>query len=60
MSMGWRTALKSGEEYDALTGWRRLYVYLKRAGVRSSIKRKVRRRDRHESKRLLDRSEDRE
>lgn len=46
-----RRKMKSGDEYDALTKWRRYYAYLTRAGVVSSIKRKVRRRERREGKR---------
>lgn len=49
MAMGRRlTPLKSGAEQDALTGWRRSYAYLKRAGAAASIKRQFRRRERHE------------
>lgn len=38
---------KSGAEWDVTTGWKRLYVYTQRAGVSASIKRGIRRRQRH-------------
>jgi len=44
--MGRRLPLRSGDEYDTVTRWRR---YLKRrAGVRKAIKRSLRRRERHQ------------
>lgn len=40
--------MNSAAENDALTGWRRFYCYLQRAGATSSIKRAYRRRERHD------------
>lgn len=37
-------------EYDVVTGWRRMYCYLQRAGVTAGIKRQIRRRERREGK----------
>lgn len=37
-----RVPLKGGDEYDALTGWRKVYGF--RPGVRAAIKRKYNRR----------------
>lgn len=51
--MGHRQELKGGDEWDVLYG-RRHYCYLHRAGVASSIKRKMRRRDRHDGHRDVD------
>lgn len=47
--MGRRLPAK-GEEFDATTGWRRVYKYLSNAGVRASIKRRLRRRERRFSR----------
>lgn len=42
---------KSGAEQDATSRWAKKYLcYLQRAGVRSGIKREMRRRERHDSK----------
>lgn len=56
-SMG-RRPPRDGAEQDALTGWRHFYAYLRRAGVRAEVKRRVRRRERHEAKRWERLSED--
>lgn len=45
--MGRRQVLKSGDEYDAVTGWRRLLKW--RPGERKAIKRKLNRRARKEA-----------
>ena len=37
----------NGDEQDVVTAWRKLYCYTQRAGVTSSIKRGIRRRQRH-------------
>jgi hypothetical protein len=42
--------VQKGGEQDALTGWRHRYVYLTRAGAKSAIKRRARRRERREGK----------
>jgi hypothetical protein len=39
---------KSAAEQDVVTPWRKLYCYTKRAGVTASIKRQIRRRQRHD------------
>lgn len=50
MSMGKRRTA-TGAEYDATSQWGRRYlIYIGRTGVRSSIKRGMRRRERHEGK----------
>lgn len=45
-----RKAVKS-DEYDVVTGWRHYLCYMQRAGVVSKIKRRMRRRERHDAKR---------
>jgi len=45
-----RLPLKSADEQDVHTRWRRYYVYLQRAGVTSRIKRQTRRRERRHNK----------
>lgn len=47
--MGHRQKLKDGFEWDVLFG-RKHYCYLQRAGAASSIKRRMRRRDRRDGK----------
>lgn len=56
-SMGRRFLPLTCDEVDAFTGWRHLYCYLTRAGVKADIKRKYRRRERHEAKRNLRKGE---
>lgn len=41
--------VKKFDEYDVVTGWRRLLCYTQRPGVTSGIKRRLRRRERHEA-----------
>lgn len=43
---GRRIKLIDGDEYDAICA-KKIYKYLGRAGVSSAIKRKIRRRERH-------------
>lgn len=38
--------IKSAYEQDALTSWRRFYVWTQRAGAVSAVKRRYRRRER--------------
>jgi len=45
--MGRRLPAKSGDEFDAITGWRRVIKCMSKAGIRSAIKRRMRRRERH-------------
>ena len=40
-----RIPMTNGDEYDALTRWRKVLIW--RAGERSAIKRRYRRRERH-------------
>jgi hypothetical protein len=49
--MGHRERLKSGDEYDALTRWRKVLAF--RAGARRLIKRKVNKRHRRDIKKLV-------
>ena len=44
----WRVCLNGGDEFDALTGWRRVITF--KAGERNRIKRRYRRRLRHAMK----------
>lgn len=46
--MSRRQKLKSGAEYDAVTGWRRFHKF--RAGVRRAVKRALNKRGRKEAK----------
>ena len=39
--------LKTGDEWDVVTGWRKAYKYTQKAGVCSAVKRRLRRRLRH-------------
>lgn len=55
--MGRRQKLVSGDEWDAISKWRRYMGYLQRPRVRKSIKRKINRRARRDAKRDLDRAE---
>lgn len=49
--------IEGGGEEDAFTGWRHLYCYLQRPGVRKAIKRRANRRDRRRAKREIQRGE---
>ena len=42
--------IKGFDEEDAFTGWRHLLCYLQKPGAKSYIKRKARRRERHQAK----------
>jgi hypothetical protein len=44
-----RIPLRTADEQDVLTGWRRRYVWTQRAGACAEVKRRYRRRERHES-----------
>ena len=50
MKKGRTTPMKGGDEYDALTGWRRVMCYLDRSGVAKKVKRKYNKRVRQEGK----------
>lgn len=45
--------IRGWAEQDAFTGWRHLYCYLQRAGVRKAVKRRANRRDRRDAKAVL-------
>lgn len=45
--MGRRHPTKSGDELDAVTRWRFVLKSMGKAGIRSAIKRRLRRRERH-------------
>lgn len=47
-----RNAVRADEQ-DVVTGWRRYLCYMQRAGVTSGIKRRMRRRERHDARRGL-------
>lgn len=46
-----RRPVKGFDEQDALTGWRRFYVWTQRAGETAAVKRRYRRMERREAKR---------
>jgi len=45
--------IRTGDEQDVLTGWRAVYCWTKRAGATSRVKRRARRRERHEARAIL-------
>ena len=51
--MGHRQKLKGGDEWDAVCGWRNIHCYLNRPGVAHSLKKKMSRRARRETKLTL-------
>lgn len=48
-----RRPIRTADEQDACTGWKKFYCYLARAGVSAGIKAKANRRDRRIAKRTL-------
>lgn len=48
--MGRKQKLKSGAEWDLLSGWRHLLCYIMRPGVKKKIKKGLNRRSRHEAR----------
>jgi hypothetical protein len=48
-----RRPVKDWDEDDAVSDWRHVVCYMQRPGVRSSIKRRVRRRERREAKKAI-------
>lgn len=44
-------AIKSADEQDVFTGWRRAYCWTQRAGACKKVKRRANRRERREGKR---------
>ena len=51
--MGRKQKLKGGDEYDAVSNWRKLMCYMQRSGVTKSIKKKMNKRARQDAKRKL-------
>lgn len=49
--MGRRLPVKDEDEFDVVTGWRRVRTTFKRAGAASKEKRRIRRRERRAGKR---------
>lgn len=56
--MGRRQKLKSGDEWDAIGGWKKYYAYLQKAGVRKAIKQLMNRRERRQNKQQIRREFD--
>jgi len=52
--MGPRLPARSGEEFDAITGWRHALAYFRRPGVTSSIKRGMRHRERVAGRKVVE------
>ena len=52
--MGPRLPARTGDEHDAITGWRRVAKRMGRAGVTSRIKRGMRRRERRAGRLAVD------
>lgn len=48
-----RRPIKGPDEQDALTSWRRRFVWTQRAGAVRAVKRRYRRRERHAARRAL-------
>jgi hypothetical protein len=42
--------IRGGDEQDAYTAWRKLYIYLGRAGAVKKVKKRTHRRERREGK----------
>jgi len=57
---GRRQKLKDGDEYDAIGGWRHVYKYLDRAGIRKAIKKRLNKRARREVKNDISRAYERD
>ena len=56
--MGRKQKLKDGDEFDVVSGWRRWYCYLQRAGSVKAIKKRMNKRARKEGKRRMYTRED--
>ena len=46
--------LKTGDEWDVVTGWRKVLCWCQRAGATSKVKRRMRRRIRHEAAKQIE------
>lgn len=46
--------IKTGDEQDAYTRWRKMYAYLSRAGAVKKIKRATHKRERRENQRWIE------
>lgn len=53
-----RQKLKSGDEYDVVTGWYKVMTRFQRSGVRNAVKTRLRRRRRHEAKHAIRKDRD--
>jgi hypothetical protein len=45
-----RRVMRTADEQDVHTGWRKWYLWTQRAGATSAVKRRTRRRERHEAR----------
>jgi hypothetical protein len=45
-----RRRITNGDEQDVYTGWRKVYVWTKRAGAVKAVKRRTHKRERQEGK----------
>jgi len=57
MRQGHEIPMKGGDEYDALTTWRKVMCYLAKPGVAKKIKRGYNKRARHQAKEGLRKSD---
>lgn len=53
-----RRIMRTADEQDVHTGWRKVYLWTQRPGATSRVKRRTRRRERQEAKRALLRGEE--
>lgn len=54
---GRRQKLKTGAEWDLVSGWRHFLCYMQRAGVKKKLKKQLNKRERQDAKREIERSE---
>lgn len=45
-----RRITRTADEYDVHTGWRKYYLWTQRPGATAKVKRRTRRRERHEAR----------
>jgi hypothetical protein len=48
-----RRLMKSADEQDVHTAWRKLYIWTQRTGATAKVKRRTRRRERHDARQAL-------
>lgn len=53
-----RRLMKSADEQDVHTSWRKVYCWTQRTGATAKVKRRTRRRERTEAKRALARGDE--